>query len=258
MKRVLAGQAEGEAVWHDIECGAYEADLPLWRKLRDTRGRAAGQACELLELGCGTGRVSLALAGSGCRVTALDLDPELVAVLCARATERELPIEAVVADARSFALNRRFDLVLAPMQLAQVLCSEQERIEMLRCVARHLKPDGQAALALLDLAEQWEATAKDAPTPDMLEAEGWLFSSQPVAVRRLRQEKTIELDRIRRTVSPGGELSESFSRTRLALVSAATLEREADRAGLVAEPRRSIPATEDHVASTVVLLRPNA
>jgi SAM-dependent methyltransferase len=257
VNRVLAEHSGGEAVWHDIECGAYTADLPLWRELRKETGDGA-ESCELLELGCGTGRVSLALAGDGCTVTALDRDPELVAVLRGRAAERGLPIEALVADARAFELDRRFDLVLAPMQLAQVLHSEQERSRMLGCVARHLAPQGRAALALLDLAEQWEAAEEAAPTPDMLEADGWVFSSQPVAVRRHEREGTIELDRIRRAVSPEGQLSESFSRTRLAVVPPARLEREARDAGLACEPRRSIPATPDHVASTVVVLRPNA
>jgi hypothetical protein len=129
---------------------------------------------------------------------------------------------------------------------------------MLDCVARHLEPRGRAAIALLDLAEHWEATEEAAPTPDMLEEDGWLFSSQPVAVRRLRRERVLELDRIRRAVSPDGQLSESFSRMRLALISPAGLEREAGRAGLVAEPSRSIPATNDHVASSVVVLGPDA
>jgi SAM-dependent methyltransferase len=258
VKRAPAASPEREAIWHDVECGAYRADLSLWLELRDSAGPGAENGCDLLELGCGTGRVSLSLAGNGCRVTGLDLDPGLVAVLCGRAAERGLPIEGVVADARSFALDRRFDLVLAPMQLAQLLPSEQERSSMLHCIARHLKPDARAALALLDLDDEWEAREEDAPPPDMLEADGWLYSSQPVAVRRLPEEQSIELDRVRRAVSPDGQLSESFSRTKLALISAATIEREASLVGLVSEPSRAVAATKDHVASTVVLLRPNA
>jgi 2-polyprenyl-3-methyl-5-hydroxy-6-metoxy-1,4-benzoquinol methylase len=55
-------------MWHDVECGTYTADLPLWRRLaRETGGR-------VLDIGAGTGRVALDLTRAGARVTALDLD----------------------------------------------------------------------------------------------------------------------------------------------------------------------------------------
>src|SRR5208283_2096223 len=44
-------------VWHDLECGTYRADLPLWREL----ARDAGVG-PILEIGAGSGRVSLDLA----------------------------------------------------------------------------------------------------------------------------------------------------------------------------------------------------
>ena len=66
-------------IWHDVECGAYDGDLALWRELAD------GGGGPILDLGCGTGRVALDLARRGHAVHGLDLDPELVAALNARA-----------------------------------------------------------------------------------------------------------------------------------------------------------------------------
>jgi hypothetical protein len=196
--------------------------------------------------------VALALADEGCAVTALDSAPQLVAALRLRAGG--LPLEAVQMDARHFELTERFDLIVAPMQLVQLMETTGERTSMLRSVARHLAEDGCAALALLDLDESWEAAEEEAPIPDMADVGGWMYSSQPVAVRRVEGGRAVELDRVRRVVSPAGELKESFDRIRLELVSPDRLEEEARGVGLVSESRLVIPATEHHSASTVVVL----
>ena len=49
-------------IWHDLECGTYAEDLPLWRSL------AAEHGDPVLDVGAGTGRVALDLARSGYRV----------------------------------------------------------------------------------------------------------------------------------------------------------------------------------------------
>jgi len=252
----LASQLELPALWQDVECGSYSADLPLWRELVASAAIAAGRPSRLLELGSGTGRVSLALAGRDCVAVALESDPRLVAALRSRASERQLPVRTLVADARSFELDERFDLVLAPMQLAQLLLSSKERRAMLRCIAQHLALGGRAALALLEPEEDWGAGAGSLPIPDMLEKDdGWVYSSQPRSVRRVDAGRSLQLDRIRAVVSPGGEQVEILWSERLALFGPEDLEGDARLAGLVPEPRRAVPATSDHVASTVVVLR---
>jgi SAM-dependent methyltransferase len=254
----LASELERQALWQDVECGAYTADLSLWRELVTDASVGACGECRLLDLGSGTGRVSLALAGESCRVVALDSDPTLVATLRNRAGERQVPVEALVADARSFDLDRQFDLVLAPMQLAQLLPSQAERRSMLECIARHLAPGGRAALALLEPEGDWQADAGSLPAPDMLEdVDGWVYSSQPVSVRRVDRGRTLELGRLRQVVSPDGGRAEVLARDRLSLFRPDDLERDAGATGLIPEQRRAVPATPDHVASTVVVLKPS-
>ena len=102
-----------EALWHDLECGAYGEDLPLWRTLAGEAGGA------VLDVGAGTGRVALDLAAGDVVVVALDADTRLLQALEHRAAG--LRVETVVADAREFTLDRRFSLVLVPMQTLQLL-----------------------------------------------------------------------------------------------------------------------------------------
>ena len=63
-----------KAIWHDVECGAYDADLPLWEELADEAGGP------VLDLGCGTGRVALHLSRRGHRVLGLDTEASFLAV----------------------------------------------------------------------------------------------------------------------------------------------------------------------------------
>ena len=241
-----------EVVWHDVECGAYAADLPMWSELADEAG---DDGCDVLELGCGTGRVALPLAALKHRVTGIDTDPELVEELSRRAGEHGVPVEAIVDDARSFSLGREFDLVVAPMQVVQLLRGTAERTAMLSRIRSHLRPAGIAAIALLGPEEEWTATPEDAPLPDMREEGAWVYSSLPVAVRLVEDGEALLLERKRQRVSPRGEVQEEPWSIRLELVRPEALEEEARAVGLEPLPSREIAATDNHIGSTVVILR---
>ena len=229
-------------VWHDVECGAYSADLGLWEALADEAEES------ILDLGCGTGRVALHLAKRGHRVVGLDANAALLAAFSERADG--LTAQAELGDARGFELEGEFGLVFGPMQLVQLFADGGERVDCLRCVARHLRPGGVAAFAIV---EEMPPPTADAPLlPDIREVDGWVYSSLPldadidagaIVVRRLRQ-----------TVSPEGELRDEVDSIGLRLLSADMLEAEAAEAGLRPAGRREIPATDAHVGSTVVLL----
>jgi SAM-dependent methyltransferase len=234
------------AIWHDVECGAYTADLGLWEGLaNEARG-------PVLDLGCGTGRVALHLARREHPVIGLDSDAELVAALSGRAGG--LPVEAVCGDARKFELEAEIALALAPMQLAQLLAGPEERVECLRSVAAHLTPGGRIALAIVESMPEPEGDLP--PLPDVREVEGWIYSSLPLDATVEGEE--IVIRRLRQTVSPAGDLSEEENEIRLRALAAGQLESEAAEAGLAPHGRRAIPSTDLHVGSTVVVVRREA
>jgi len=230
------------AIWHDVECGSYEADLPLWEELAE---RCGGP---VLELGCGTGRVALHLARRGHEVIGLDADPELLAVLESRGGS--LPVRTLEANARSFQLASPASLVLAPTHLLQLLGDSAERAESLHCVAAALQPGGLLAATIIEAMP--EPDGAPPPLPDVREVDGWVYSS--LAVEAAIGPGEIVVRRLRQLVSPQGSLSEEPNEVRIATFTAAALEAEAAAFGLLPAGRREIGPTELHVGSLVVLL----
>jgi SAM-dependent methyltransferase len=247
-----ASAAEHEAIWHDVECGAYAADLAAWT---ETASAAPGP---VLELGAGTGRVALHLAAAGLEVVAVDRSAALLDELRVRARARRLPVEALVGDAHALTriegLGRAFGAILAPMQLVQILGGAEARAAMLRGAAERLADGGVVGCALLgDDAETIAAGPHVALLPDVREVDGWIYSSQPLTVTSEAGE--VVMRRLRQTVSPAGELTEERDLVRLELLTADRFEAEAaEAAGLHPRDRIEIPATPDHVGSTICVL----
>jgi SAM-dependent methyltransferase len=234
-----------EVLWHDLECGAYAEDLPLWREL------AAAAGGPVLDVGAGAGRVSLDLARRGHEVVALDRDEALLAALRERAGR--VPVETVAADARTFALGRRFPLVLVPMQTLQLLGGAEGRKRFLARAREHLEPGGVLAAALADALEGFDEEHLGPPLPDLREVDGVVYASRPVAVRD--EGDRVAIERLREVVTPDGRRSGEGNVVRLDRVDAATVASEARAHGFEPLAPREIPATDVYVGSTVVLLR---
>ena len=232
-------------VWHDLECGRYTEDLGFWLRL------AARHGDPILDVGAGTGRVSLELARAGHAVTALDLDPELLDELTQRA--RGLPVSTVVADARAFALDQRFALCIVPMQTIQLLGGSDGRVAFLQRAREHLREGGLVAVAIAEELELFEVVeGSPAPLPDVVEVDGVVYSSRPTAVRA--DQAGFVLERVREVVLADGRFSAQEDKVHVDQLDASQLEEDGRRAGLKAAGRALIAATDEHVPSTVVML----
>jgi SAM-dependent methyltransferase len=236
-------------MWHDVECGGYAEDLALWRRL------AAEQAGPVLDVGSGTGRVSLDLAAAGFAVTALDVEPELLEALRERAGDH-VTVETVSADARAFSFTGepRFSLIIVPMQTLQLLGGAEGRAGFLRSARAALKPGGVVAAALADALESFDSESDGLPEPDVGERDGVRYVSLPLAV--VDEGRQAAIHRLRQVEGPGGvAASEERDVIRLDRVSAAEIAEEAEAFGFAAESALRIPATDVYVGSTVVVLR---
>jgi SAM-dependent methyltransferase len=243
---------EETVIWHDLECGAYRTDLPLWLELA-----GATPGAHVLEVGCGTGRVALALARAGHPVTAVDVDAALLAELACRAAA--LPVEVVHADARELDLpSRGYALCVAALQTIQLFGGPGPRARFLAAAREHLRPDGVLACAIVSALESYSLVDGDKPPPaDHVRREGRLYVSHATAMRV--RARTIEVKRWRLVIGEGGRRDvlepTAVEVLKLARFTATQLEREGRAVGLTPLPRRVIPETDEFLGSEVVLLR---
>jgi SAM-dependent methyltransferase len=274
--RGLPDAASREVAWHDLECGLYRADLALWRALG--RVACAGPPrARILEVGAGTGRVTLDLARAGHGVTALELRPALLDALRRRAAR--LDVQTARGDARDFELRRHdFGLCIVPMNTIQLLSGPAARIAFLDRARAHLRPGGLLACAIISAPEPFDCTRGDPePAPETARVDGLIYVSRTRRVSVLERAILIERERQilslaqaagkagsdpgapRRAASRAGASVEMHPAERevisLDRVRVHDLEREAIEAGLRVEPSREVPPTDEHAGSAVVMLR---
>jgi SAM-dependent methyltransferase len=118
----------------------------------DAVRRWSGEARTVLELAAGPAEHAREFARRGVTATALDLNP----VMCAYARERGagLPLEVVQADMRSFALGRRFDLVITMLDSTAHLMTLDDFVAYLGCVRDHLAGGGLAVIEMSHPADR--------------------------------------------------------------------------------------------------------
>ncbi len=241
-----------QVVWHDLECSGYEQDLPLWLELAAKQGPGA----RILDVGAGTGRVSLALARSGYEVVAVDLAAELLAALAERARADGLVLSTLAADARKLELaDQQFALCAVPMQTIQLFGGTRARSEFIAVAGAHLRPGGVLAIAIAATRDFEEFEWHDGdpfPLPDIIEIDGSVYCSQPTVVRK--DGDSFVLERRREVIDAVGGREQSQDVIVLDTVSVGELEEAGQRAGLKPLGVRAIDPTAEHIGSQVVLL----
>lgn len=125
-----------DPVTYDVECDAFDEDFSTIEQWAQKLGSP------LLDLACGTGRMSIHLAKQGYQVTGVDIVPEMIAHAQQKAAANGVSIEFSVGDARSFKLNKQFPFVFMLMNAFQFLLTRQDHEAMFARVREHLRDDG--------------------------------------------------------------------------------------------------------------------
>ncbi len=121
---------------YDLEDAGYDEDRPFIEQWSRSLGGP------LLDLACGTGRMALPLVEQGYQVTGVDVVPEMIARAREKAAERSLSIEWVVADARTFQLQKQFSGIYMLANAFQFFLTRADQEAMLARVREHLQPQG--------------------------------------------------------------------------------------------------------------------
>lgn len=98
---------------------------------------------KILELGSGSGHISLGLAQEGYQVTCLEIHRDMIHLhkeKLSHLTEDNTTL--VLGDMCSFELNEKFDLIIAAQNVINALKTKEDVLQMLTSVKKHLSDVG--------------------------------------------------------------------------------------------------------------------
>ena len=214
-------QAEGHEGWDDY-APFYDwenartlgrRDLPFWRNL------ALHLGGRVLELGCGTGRLTIPLGRAGVDVVGIDRSVPMLVRAQQRVKRGRLHdrVQLLRADIRSLPFRPRasrrgsqggggpFSLVMAPYGMLQSLLRERDLSETLKAVHGVLARGGTFGVELVADLPSWEEYRK------RVSLSGWRRQRGGAHVTLV---ETVRQDRARRLTIFDQEFTERRGRTR--------------------------------------------
>ncbi|WP_065372142.1 class I SAM-dependent methyltransferase [Ensifer adhaerens] len=133
--------------FYDIENG-WTADSEYLKTM------AAGRT-SILDLGCGTGLLAVALAEDGSK-RVVGVDPAAAMLDVARSRPGGDRVRWVEGDGRGIRLDETFDMVLLSGHAFQVFLTREDQLAALKTIAAHLAPDGRFIFDSRNpLVEEW-------------------------------------------------------------------------------------------------------
>jgi SAM-dependent methyltransferase len=150
------------AEFYDLRVPDWPGEIDFYLNfLRDTPESAKG----VLEIACGTGRVTVPLSKAGFQVTGFDLSLELLDVARGK-TKNQLNPDWVQADMRTFELKRKFGVVISPGHSFQFMNTPKEQVDCLNQVKHHLDPGGWLILHLDHQDVDWLSDLLNTKDPE--------------------------------------------------------------------------------------------
>lgn len=126
--------------FYDIYVGDWVEDLPFYLEY------ARGLSTPLLEVGAGSGRLTIPFARAGYSVVAVDASASMLAILESRLAQEaeniQKRVRIIEADAETLKLDDKYDLIVVPFFTFNYFLTLQAQKAALERLARHLTDSG--------------------------------------------------------------------------------------------------------------------
>ena len=146
---------------YDARTAGFPGEIDFWiKQARESRG-------PVLELACGTGRVTWPIARAGIEIVGLDISPPMLRTAEAKraheSDEVSERVRFVRGDMTDFSLSETFALAIIPFRAFQVLLTAEEQRRSLTCIHRHLRPHGRLIIDIFDPRLDWALPERTEP-----------------------------------------------------------------------------------------------
>lgn len=132
----------------------------------------------ILELACGTGRLTIPIKEKGYSITGIDISEGMICEARKKASEKKVDIKFHLADIRDFDLNCKFKLIILPFNSICHLHDYESIFSCLECVKKHLTDDGRFIVDVFN--PSFEHLTRDKDTRTLIGE--YFFNSQKVKI----------------------------------------------------------------------------
>jgi ubiquinone/menaquinone biosynthesis C-methylase UbiE len=129
---------------YDVRVLDWQGEVDFYRELI---AQSPLDSNRVLEVACGTGRITLQLAKDGVDITGLDISSELLDIARAKSVGMS-NVNWVLGDMRTFEIGTKFGCVIIPGHSFQFMNTPDDQVKCLEQIKRHLVPDGLVAIHL--------------------------------------------------------------------------------------------------------------
>lgn len=154
----------------DLLRGDYSTwpDRPCYRQIIETNGGPA------LDVGCGTGRLTLDYLQAGLDVDGVDNSPEMLEICRRKAADLNIDVtnRLHLQDMHTLDLPRTYATIIVPSSTFQLLTDERDAAEALRRFHHHLLPGGTLVMSIM--SKLWPGDR----TPPHMKWTDWMKAGQ--------------------------------------------------------------------------------
>ena len=115
----------------------HSTDLPFYK-----RWMPKNKDARILELCCGTGRLTIPIAKDGYNISGVDHTPSMLEQAKVKASKEDIDIEFIQGDIRTLDLTEKFDLIFIPFNSIHHIYKNEDLFKTFDVVKKHLKDGG--------------------------------------------------------------------------------------------------------------------